>query len=502
MANSHAQELAITITKSETFRDKYKFSRIIAIDDDKKGGVVIVRAFYGGMVIKQKGYFIEHYNNALDLVSEYEYKTEDKQVFNVVVANGEVKFLEIFYNQKKKSYQYIANIAKLDVYKFKEKQLVSIGAKEVKNPIAKSLFDRDFGSSFTSVVLFNTDKTAFAIDVKYKKERKEFHRLVVFNNALEKWVDNTTDEVTTQKNYALESMLLSKKDSAVFLVGKSYFKKKRFSTTDRRFLYEMLKVSSDKIQSQEFESAGKYLEALKPVYVKNKLVCVGFYSDNRGEKRFNGLSYFNVAEEDLKIKSRKHNPFSAQFMLDKYGREESEVVKNLVFKGIHVTEDAAVVFNAEEYFVNKHYQTTGSGSGNWVFRHHYNDIVSAKLASNGTMEWARNINKTEVTQGDEAYASYTSYAKDGDTFFFINSGEFPQKISKERIMFKQGHSKVPNLFAIKISKSGAMSFGKIVDDKEIRLPIMVSKALVLKEANELLFLARRGSKKVLLKAAM
>ena len=41
-----------------------------------------------------------------------------------------------------------------------------------------------------------------------------------------------------------------------------------------------------------------------------------------------------------------------------------------------------------------------AGSRIKVRRYHYNDMVSVKLNESGDLAWARNINKTEVTQGD------------------------------------------------------------------------------------------------------
>ena len=115
------------------------------------------------------------------------------------------------------------------------------------------------------------------------------------------------------------------------------------------------------------------------------------------------------------------------------------------------------------------------------------------------MVWARNINKTEVTRGDEAYASYTAYGNGNTMYFFINSGEHPQKISKDRIAFRQGYSRNPNMFVIKVATEGSLSYQKLIDDKEVRLPIMVSRPLIDKKTDKLLFYAKRGNKKQLVK---
>ena len=118
------------------------------------------------------------------------------------------------------------------------------------------------------------------------------------------------------------------------------------------------------------------------------------------------------------------------------------------------------------------------------------------------MLWARNINKAEVTQGDGAYASYSSYYKNGVTYFFIcTAAENPQLISGERLIFKQGLSRNRNVFCISLDAKGQLGFEKVIDAQEARLPLMVSKPLIHEATDQMLFYAKRGSKKQLVRVA-
>ncbi|MBT8206120.1 MAG: hypothetical protein KJO20_12155, partial [Eudoraea sp.] len=240
-----------------------------------------------------------------------------------------------------------------------------------------------------------------------------------------------------------------------------------------------------------------YSEALKPLLNKDRLICVGFYAD-RKDNRYNGLGYFSLDPNTLDIRVKKYNPFSPQFMMDKFGKEDVEQVKNLVFKNVSFASDGCVQFNAEEYFVTNSIQANSSGGRVRVERYHHNDIVSAKLGPSGELIWARNINKSEVTQGDGAYVSYCSYTKDGDTYFFISSAaEQPELLNNERLIFKQGFSRNRNVFVIRLNDEGKMSYSKMIDSKDARLPLMVSKPLMNKKEDALLFYAKRGTKKQL-----
>ena len=129
-------------------------------------------------------------------------------------------------------------------------------------------------------------------------------------------------------------------------------------------------------------------------------------------------------------------------------------------------------------------------------------MVSAKLDASGELIWTRNINKSEVTQNDAAYASYSSYTLGNDTYFFISTAsENPQQLSNERIIFRQGYSRNRNVFLIKLDVQGNMSYEKVIDDKDARLPLMVSIPFTDKKDNSMLFYAKRGSKKQLVKVS-
>ena len=246
-----------------------------------------------------------------------------------------------------------------------------------------------------------------------------------------------------------------------------------------------------------FDQPGRYSEGLKPLWRDDRLICAGFYAD-RKDNRYNGLEYFQLNPNTLEVMKRKHHPFSEQFMLDKFGKEMDKPIQNLVFKGAHFTDDGSLLFNAEEFFVTESMQTNASGGRVRIERHHHNDIVSVKFDPQGELVWARNINKTEVTQGDSAYASYSSFSRDGNTYFFIcSSAENPQVINSQRVIFKQGFSRKRNVFVIRLDSEGKMSYEKVMDASEARLPLMVSKPLIVPGEDQLLFYAKQGSRKQL-----
>jgi hypothetical protein len=486
----------------EKYDDKYKYSNMLAIADDGVGGTVVVRSYYQGIVLRPKGYFVEHYNKDLQLLSEYNYKLKDANFVEAYVRNGQVYLLFLEYDYEAMAYEYIVHRSPFTEFNFTKEVLLTIPSEMVQEPLDRNYYNRNFSNGFTTSVLFNDEKSAFAITTHFKKRKEDQHYIHVFDASLRKLMEHDFSDEVEEKNYAFENIAFSSDLKNVYLTGKAYFRKQRFNATERKFQYEMVRISATDRSTQAFEAPGKFPEAIKPVFRGNELLCLGFYAD-RKDNRYNGLVYYNIQPKSLEILSEKFNPFSEEFMMDKFGREEDKSIKNLVFKGLAFTQEGHILFNAEEYFVTTSTQANSSGSRVLVSRYHHNDIVSAKLSAQGDLIWARNINKTEVTQGDDAYTSYAAYTKGNDTFFFISTAaENPQQLSAERIMFKQGLSRNRNVFLIKLNAQGQMAYEKVIDDTEARLPLMVSRPLVDSLEDQLLFYAKRGSKKQLVQVAI
>jgi hypothetical protein len=98
--------------------------------------------------------------------------------------------------------------------------------------------------------------------------------------------------------------------------------------------------------------------------------------------------------------------------------------------------------------------------------------------------------------------SYTSLTNNNNTCFFINSGEKPQQISNNRLMFKESYTRTTDLFLVQLNNAGNLSYKKVLEEDDASAPLMVSRALVNSIKNEVYFLARRGSKKQLFKVSL
>ena len=497
----HAQKMPVSYDFGEKFNDRYRYSNLVTIDDDGDGGYILVRAYFQGLILKPKGYFIEHYNSDLELIAEYNYKLKGLQFVDGFFKNGRLSLLFLNYDFDREQYEYWVHSSPITYFDFEPRKLLTIQSKVVNGALGKNYYNRDFSNGFTTTVLFNQEKSGFVISTHHKKGKDNKHTIHLFDDSLNKRGEFDFSDEIEEKNYAFENLTLSKDLKEIYLTGKAYFKKKRFRIDERKFQYEMVRIADTGIKTQSFDDPGKYSEALYPLLDEGRLICAGFYAD-RKDNRYNGISYFDLDPKSLAIKTKKYSPFTQQFMEDKFGRDEDKVIKNLVFKSVDLTPENELFFNAEEYFVTHSMHRTGAGQRIKVDRYHHNDIVSVKLNADGSMAWARNINKTEVTQGDGAYASYSAYCANGKTYFFIcTSADNPQLINNERLIFKQGLTGNRNVFLISLDENGKMDYERIIDAEEARLPLMVSMPLKDEKEDELLFYAKRGNKKQLVKVA-
>ncbi len=94
----YAQNMPISYDFGEKYDDRYKYSNLVSISEDGTGGTILVRSYYTGMILKPKGYFIEHYNEDLELVSEYNYKLKGPDFIEGYLKNGQLYLLFLDYN--------------------------------------------------------------------------------------------------------------------------------------------------------------------------------------------------------------------------------------------------------------------------------------------------------------------------------------------------------------------------------------------------------------------
>ncbi len=534
-----AQNIPFKLEKSEEFKDDVKKSNIVLTETNENGSILIVRSYNDNGMSNYSGFYIEQIDANLKIKKtfDFEMKHPNYQKNNIVLGiyslKNEVKIIEFYYDLKDKSYVCQANII-TDDFKTSKKELFKIPREKMKETgtisIEKEFFNRTKGnwandnsgeikseddnsknSSFFDfswngkverskddigsdiVMNVNENKSAFAVAIDYNSENKEFVKIYLFDNELNKKLDTDFKREIKDKDYKLENIQVSPDGNAISLLAKNYSEVQKAKKEGGKYVFEITKITAESQKSQFIDTNENFVGSLKSIFHNNDIICFGFYSDIK-DYRFKGICYYKLDFNSLAILQTKYNLFTEQFMVDKYGENKDKALKFLTFKKIFFSKNDGLIFNAQE-----EYLTSDVNNRTYL---HYDDVVAAKLDSKGNLLWARNINKSQAVPSyeDESFISYTSLMNDNFSYFFINIGEKIKKIKNDRIEFGQIRKNKSNLNVIRINQNGDFDYQEILDDENSSVPFMVSKGAIINDS--VLFLGRKGSAKQLLKVSL
>lgn len=506
--NNYAQD--VSIKKSEIFKDSKKNSSLEYSLEDENGGLITIRAFYGGMLQKLKGYYIQHFDSNLKLLKEVEYEVDKNELKNAFIKDNKLHLIEYNIDKKADKISFNAVSANLKDLNFSSKEILSLSEDEQQRyfgvmifPILISNFSQ-YDNSHAGEVVMSSNNSYFVINFDINNKDKETHKIFVFNKNFEKVYEQLIEKNIKDKYFDYQSIDIDDNDGTVYFLGKSFENESRKSKKkgEVNYHFELYKVNANGQTNTSFKNADKFISSLELIKSDNRVVCVGFYG-KRDENKINGVSLFNLNPETLKMESEKFTPFSEEFLTDKYGnkenrkkRKQKKGIKNIDFKSVFMLDNGDVIVNAEEFYITTHTSMSANGGMSTRTIYHFDDIMSLKLDKEGNIKWARNINKRQT---GFANSSYTSLPIGGDSYFFINCSDRIKKLSADRISFKQTKAKKSNLYLIKINKNGEFDFKKIIDDKESKVYYKVNNGNVNLDNQTVILIGKRKKKSRVLK---
>lgn len=559
----YGQNIPFSITKSMVFEDEHRNSNIVLSEVNDKKELLIVRSYIGsGMLSQGQGFYVEKYDSRLDLKRsfDYEMKHDNSQKYNVMIGifamENNIHFVEICYDLNQKAFVCFDNImgenfkvTTKELFKLPKDVMKQIGSFNLQQKFyerAKGIwtnnnsgviksedefaylneFKRLFligntnsnfnykrvydienkGIGSDAVLVVNESKTAFAIAIDGKSDENDGLQLYLFDKNSEKKIDVMYGNGIKDKKSFFQNILISEEGDAIYLVAKAYAPDLKKKEEGGKYFYDFSKITANGQSSQKIEVDEHYIGSLKTYFYNNELISIGFYSDNQ-ENKYTGICHFKLDANTLAVKSSKYNPFTAQFLIDKYGSETHKALKTICFKNAFFNSNGEIIINAEEAYITEYYNNPGfAGAVVGITPSHsisytYDDIVIAKLTTDGDLIWARNINKKQSTgYEDNGFLSYTSCLTNDKNYFFINTRDEIKKLKDDRIEFRQIRKNKSNLTMITVSTDGNFEYQEILDDEENSVPFMVSRGIDID--NSVYFLGRRGSEKQLLKVTL
>ena len=504
---SFIQAQKIGIKKSKLFKDDKKHTELLYSEDDGHGGIVTVRVYYAGIMKMPKGYYINHFDSNLKLIGEAEIDIDKSSLQGVLVKDDKVHLFE----RKKEKDEFLVNIltADLKTLKFNKRELFNLSKGELKTyfmvivgviPISNGLSQMDYDSF--GELTFSKNKKFMVFNFDINDKENEIHKILVYNDNFEMVFKQEIKIEKKDRLFDYENVSVDDKDGSVYFLGKSFKNgtRKKKKGGKANYYYELYKIAKEGQKNISFNVEDHFVSSLINIKGGDHLSCVGMYSD-RNDNRYKGVVRFNINPSDLSLEKSSFQPFTEQFVLDKYGKKKEKELKNITYKGVFMMVDSGdIILNAEEQYVTSSYN---ANTGNTYYYYHYDDIISTKIDASGKLLWARNINKAQISSSPVLNTeSYTSSFVNDKAYLILNGAANVKKIKNDRIQFKDAKSKKKNLYAIEIDTDGDFEYKIIQTDKQLAVPIFVSDGVLVNNGEEMIFLGRRKKEKQLLKLSI
>ncbi len=506
----YAQEFKIT--KSEIFKDKKKHSFLAYSLDDGAGGVITIRKYLGGFPFKKiKGYYIQHFDKDLKLKNEFDYEVKKNRIEEAFVKDGQLNLIEFEQSSKEKSLIYTVKKSGLDEFNFTSKELLSVSEDNVKNYFGFMIFPIYFDNGLNQMdrnhlgeVVMSGNQKFFAINFDFKDKKQETHKVFVFNDDFELVYDKFIKKDIKDKYFDYHTIEVDDNDGSVYFLGKSYenSSRKERKKGKANYHFELTKINKNEEKSTSFKEPEKSIGSLSLIRTNDQLSCVGFYG-NKKEHKYNGVIVYKLNPSSLEINNKKLNPFSEEFLFDKYGsnerkkkRKSKKGITNIVFKSVQALANGDIVINAEEDYITTHTYMSGNGGMVTTTVHHFDDLISLRIDSEGSLKWARNIMKKQTGVDN---SSFTPITVGETTYLFINCSDKIKKLRDDRISFKQTSAKKSNLYVVSISGNGKFDYKKLIDKKDSEVYYKVNNGNVDANNNEVTLLGKRKKKSQIIK---
>ncbi len=479
----NSQSTNFKVIKSEIFKDKNTNSELIFSASDDEGGLVLLRQLFSALGRNSRGYILEYYDKKLNLINHKEFEDKKTVFKGMFVKDNTLNLIECVINSKEETLDYNVIKGNLNDFNFSKENIFSIGKDNVKSPFAmgvglfffSNLNQIDHDPTGEVKISASGNFIAFNFDIKNKEQ--ETHRVLVYNNTLNKVYDQEFSENIKDKYFKYNSFEVSDEDGTIYFLGKAY-KNESFKervNDEINYYYMLYRINAESINSKSFDTNDTYISSLEVLLTPKGLFCIGMYSE-KNSNDFRGFAYYKLDKNVLTVEKAKMNPFTEQFMIDKYGEKKGKKksgkekeLSNIVYRSFFISENNEIYFNAEEFYISTYTTFGANGTTSTRTAYHYNDIYSCKLNFDGDLIWMRTINKGQSTSGIVDYLSFTSGVKNSKMYLFLNGADEVKKLKDNRISFAQSKIKKMNLYVIEIEPNGNFNYKILINDKDSKV---------------------------------
>ncbi len=232
----------------------------------------------------------------------------------------------------------------------------------------------------------------------------------------------------------------------VYLLGLIYKERRKSKRKGQpNYSYEILACRDNGNTLMQYPVAleDRFLSDMQIEILDDKrLVCAGFYSE-KGTYSVKGTYFLTIDAATKEIITKSFKEFSLDFIVQSMTEREANRAVRKAEKGeeaelyeydldkLLVGKDGSAILIGEQYFMNAVTSTlfvNGVMSTTTDYHYYYNDIIAVKVNSEGQIEWADKVAKSQHSINDKGfYSSYTLAIVKGKICFIFNDN--PKNLS-------------------------------------------------------------------------
>ena len=467
----HAQKDTLKVSVSEIFNDeKYKTSLLFA-KEDSNGDIFTVRNYYSS-ISNPKGYYIEHYSKELKLLKRTTVEVKQNEIKGLFLTGDSVVLLQFQYNYKAKKYAFATLTSSKEDFNFSEKEIYALDRTRLNKYDhfgIRSEPEYNLHHNFNFGDIVESENGEFlALNLFTKTKEGDALLVIAFTKKFEKIYEYEYENLISLKETAYKNLQLEYLNMVMDNHGKIYFLGRVFNNTtiilekkDAPNYYFILFTADTDSKKQQLISieSNNIIASLQLVNKEDKLAAVGLYTvpsttgffDNY--VGYSGVVRFNLDPKSLVTLSESFQPFSEEFMMQKYGKVKEKIKSFISYRSTFMLENGDVIINAEEFEI---YIADKNAGANRI----YKDIISCRISNDGALLWAKNINKKQNawSLNNIPFLSYASTVKNNISYYFVNAASDLKPLKNNEIEFKEG----PRLYLLKVSETGEFSYNKVL----------------------------------------
>lgn len=496
---AEAQTDSLKVAVSEIFNDEKHTTSLLFAKEDTNGDIFVVRNYYSS-ISSPKGYYIEHYDKNLKLLKKTTIAINRSEIKGLFLTEDSVVLLQFQHNYKEKKYAFVTLTSPKNDFNFKEKEIYSIH----RNHLTK--YER-FGmrsepefnlhqQNNLGDIVESENGEFVALNLFTKTKKGDVLLVITFNKEFEKIYEYEFENIISLKETSNTALTLEYQNMVLDTYGTVYFLARVFNNTDKKLEkkdapnYYFVLFKANKIsKKQEIISveSDNIIRSLQLAIKEDNLASVGFYTKTTNTGLFDlsqgldydGIVHFKLDPVSLSTLSESFQPFSEEFILEKYGKLKENINTHLSYRNIFTLDKGDIIINAEEFEMPVLNEITFA---NRI----YKDIITFRISKDGKLIWAKNINKKQNawSLSNVPFLSYAATVKNDISYYFVNADSDLKELTNDRIKLNDG----PKLYVLNVSGNGDLKYNiplysNIFNAKlEVRFEVLINDSDLLMQA--------------------